>query len=788
MGRGRGSSGRGGGGRHRNARQQPAAAPPSGEALLVELRASPEFYAALKGRECPAAAAEGSSSSGPSPMGTSELQMAQWKDLDKLLSWFRDGIAADPLAELAFSTKLTKAQRASVHGTATAVGLGGLGTASRGVGEGRCVVVLSKQRAVRPELSEKQDHQAFWTWRWAGQRGLQVSRDEVAEMILGGGLTPELQAIWDEQSALQKGVQQLCAAVTAGDAAAAAAAADAQPRLLQEGVFDVQTGVAPLHLAAREGRAELVELLLSKGAAVDSLDGHGWTALQVARKYEQSDAEGVLLRAGTHDPEKDKSILEKPAALPSDKPAAPAAPAPAPEPPLANGTKPAAPAAAAPAAVPTSLSAGSGPLSDAGSQDVYIDSLASVCGTERDNLAAEVGSNAEDYADPQYQGPSVSAPPLAIEEGEEAEDTDAAAESARAQAEAVALAAKAAAEAEAAAAEAAAEEAAAREAATAAAAAAQQAVASARAAVAAEEEGMEEEGTAEEEDEEAGSDLSIEEEEELVEDAADEAKLSACRAFSTALAAAEAAEAAAEAAESMPGEEAAQRAAAAAAVVAGEALDGVLMPRHAHAQAPPLPPSSAASVCGSEATTRSLLRDASEFGSGPLSSAGSVPAPASSSQSAPTTNQQQQQQEQEQKEPPRQAAAAAGEAALAGGAGAAAAATAAAAAAEQPEAAPQAPAEAAAGAASDVGAVASSAAEHTAGAAKSAAAAASWAASRARAELEARAPDWSQWFDRKAPEVKQWVQEHPGSVMAGAGIAAAALAALLYTSGGARRR
>lgn len=33
--------------------------------------------------------------------------------------------------------------------TATAVGLGGLGTASRGVGEGRCVVVLAKQRAVR---------------------------------------------------------------------------------------------------------------------------------------------------------------------------------------------------------------------------------------------------------------------------------------------------------------------------------------------------------------------------------------------------------------------------------------------------------------------------------------------------------------------------------------------------------------------------------------------------------------------------------------------------------------
>lgn len=54
--------------------------------------------------------------------------------------------------------------------------------------------------------------------------------------------THALQAIWDEQSALQKAVQQLCGAVTAGDAAAVAAAADAQPRLLKEGVFDVQTG------------------------------------------------------------------------------------------------------------------------------------------------------------------------------------------------------------------------------------------------------------------------------------------------------------------------------------------------------------------------------------------------------------------------------------------------------------------------------------------------------------------------------------------------------------------
>lgn len=38
-----------------------------------------------------------------------------WKDLPALLSWFRDGLAADEAAELSFSPKLNKQQRALVH-------------------------------------------------------------------------------------------------------------------------------------------------------------------------------------------------------------------------------------------------------------------------------------------------------------------------------------------------------------------------------------------------------------------------------------------------------------------------------------------------------------------------------------------------------------------------------------------------------------------------------------------------------------------------------------------------
>lgn len=60
--------------------------------------------------------------------------------------------------------------------------------------------------------------------------------------------------------------------------------------------------MAPLHVAAREGQINALQLLLDRGADLEMKDGHGWTALMVARKFEQSDVEGVLLRAGARDP------------------------------------------------------------------------------------------------------------------------------------------------------------------------------------------------------------------------------------------------------------------------------------------------------------------------------------------------------------------------------------------------------------------------------------------------------------------------------------------------------
>jgi hypothetical protein len=53
------------------------------------------------------------------------------------------------------------------------------------------------------------------------------------------------------------------------------------PGLLAEGVFDLQTGVAPLHMATRSGQLEAMRLLLELGAGLDWADGAGLTALQV---------------------------------------------------------------------------------------------------------------------------------------------------------------------------------------------------------------------------------------------------------------------------------------------------------------------------------------------------------------------------------------------------------------------------------------------------------------------------------------------------------------------------
>ena len=45
------------------------------------------------------------------------LQLAEWRDLNRVLAWFREGAGACKQAELAFSPTLNKDHRAQVKGT-----------------------------------------------------------------------------------------------------------------------------------------------------------------------------------------------------------------------------------------------------------------------------------------------------------------------------------------------------------------------------------------------------------------------------------------------------------------------------------------------------------------------------------------------------------------------------------------------------------------------------------------------------------------------------------------------
>ncbi len=57
----------------------------------------------------------------------------------------------------------------------------------------------------------------------------------------------------------------------------------------------------PLTIASREGRLDVVQLLLRRGASVNLPEGGGHTALFWARKFRHPDVEHALLEAGAKD-------------------------------------------------------------------------------------------------------------------------------------------------------------------------------------------------------------------------------------------------------------------------------------------------------------------------------------------------------------------------------------------------------------------------------------------------------------------------------------------------------
>ena len=69
---------------------------------------------------------------------------------------------------------------------------------------------------VQDHLDDQGRHKATWLYRWARDTHLTVSRDEMAEMVLQGRLTPQLEQLWEERRTKQKLVIKLCDTIVGG--------------------------------------------------------------------------------------------------------------------------------------------------------------------------------------------------------------------------------------------------------------------------------------------------------------------------------------------------------------------------------------------------------------------------------------------------------------------------------------------------------------------------------------------------------------------------------------------
>ena len=257
---------------------------------------------------------------------------------------------------------------------------------SRGVGEERHITIarrgstVAKEAAAAaanedPELEAK----AALLYSWALKENVEVSRDESIEIMANGGdnMPEALATVWAAHWPRQEAAERLCMAIAKNDLEEVHSAIEAAPKeaLSTGSILDERTGVTPLHLSAGEGNVALVEVLLAAGFPVDCKDGAGATALDIARKYEHSDVQGVLVRAGAVDTEVVPTVSE------SDS---------------TNAIIGATGAITSPPAAAAAITANSSPRPP-------TDSVVSVCGTDAStDKAAEISSVVGDFVDHEY--------------------------------------------------------------------------------------------------------------------------------------------------------------------------------------------------------------------------------------------------------------------------------------------------------------------------------------------------------------------------------------------------
>lgn len=231
------------------------------------------------------------------------------EEVSNLCLGLKQALGIDDQVVMILPATLTKEERAVVH---ECVGpIEGLQTYSIGIGKDRAVHVASEfcqacNVAIhdRENVDNETEEHSKMLRQWCSENNIMISRDEAKEFLAKGAKEPkELAAIWESRWPLQMAMNQLCRALLDEKMDEFGNLVIKYKPYLCSGAYDEETGMGPLHLAARCGYLDALRLLIENGYPVDAKDRSDSTALRLAIAFEQGEAEGLLRRAGAKDAE-----------------------------------------------------------------------------------------------------------------------------------------------------------------------------------------------------------------------------------------------------------------------------------------------------------------------------------------------------------------------------------------------------------------------------------------------------------------------------------------------------
>eukprot|EP01023_Acetabularia_acetabulum_P031491 TRINITY_DN29547_c0_g1_i2.p1 TRINITY_DN29547_c0_g1~~TRINITY_DN29547_c0_g1_i2.p1 ORF type:complete len:308 (-),score=48.87 TRINITY_DN29547_c0_g1_i2:156-1079(-) len=226
-------------------------------------------------------------------------------DSEILLKWFCGVVQNNnPDAQLIFSDSLNRTHRAYFHNIVQRRFKKCLVGASQGVGQNRKLHIVKLGKFVKfyDQLNEEQKQKVGQLFRWVKNTTLQYSRDEIAECVLCENIPDDLQSVWDTQQQQQRQIQDLIRAAQNGNLSQIQKITAENPEILTKEQTDLISGQTALHVAAQNGQLQIIQHLVNNGCDVDIMNDKNESPLDVARFYEQCEAEGLLIQLGAFDP------------------------------------------------------------------------------------------------------------------------------------------------------------------------------------------------------------------------------------------------------------------------------------------------------------------------------------------------------------------------------------------------------------------------------------------------------------------------------------------------------